>query len=121
MADEKMTAKDAKYVLIGLAPDVCYTGSKKKKGKKVPYQITHNMSTSEQCSDNVFVNGKPAFLHNLSYVDKVEGDEPGTGGGVITGVNMEVSHSEKHSQSVFINGKPVVRTGDKVHMNTKRP
>lgn len=121
MADERLTGRDARYVLISMAPDVCHTGSKKKKGKPVPFPITHQMDQSEQCSGNVFVNDKPVYLHGLSYVDKVTGDELGTGGGVVTGVNVEISHSLQKSATVFVNGHPVVRTGDKVHMNTKKP
>jgi uncharacterized Zn-binding protein involved in type VI secretion len=121
MADEQATAKDADYVLISMAPDVCYTGSKVKKGYPLPFPIIHDMSTAQQCSANVFINDEPAFMHNHSFADDVTGDEAGTGGGVVTQVNMKVSHSEQKSSSVFINGKPMVRTGDTVFMNTKKP
>jgi Domain of unknown function (DUF4150) len=121
MADERATAKDSDYVLIFMAPDVCYTGSKVKKGWPLPFPIMHDMSTAQQCSDNVFINGEPAFMHSMSYVDDVHGDELGTGGGVVSTVNMKVSHSEQRSATVFINGKPMVRTGDTVFMNTKKP
>lgn len=121
MADERLTGKDSRYLLVSLVPDVCRTGTKKKKGKPVPFPITHRMDQSTQCSDNVFVNDKPVYLHGLSYVDNVSGDEPGGGGGVVTGVNVEISHSLQKSATVLVNGHPVVRTGDKVHMNTKRP
>ena len=120
MADERMTAKDADYVLVCLCPDVCWTPI----GNSVvpiPYAITHNMSTAQQCSKDVFVNGNATFLHAMSFVDKVQGDAPGVRGGVITGVNEKVSHSLQHSSSVYINGQPMVRTGDRVHMNTKKP
>ena len=40
----------------------------------IPYAISHTMDQSEQCSQDVFVNGKPAFLHSMSYVDNVQGD-----------------------------------------------
>jgi len=119
MADEHLTAKDARFLLVYTTYDVCWTPSRS--GYLVPYVIAHDMSLSEQCSENVFSNGKPVFLHHMSYVDDVQGDEPGMGGGVITGVNMKVSHSMQHSSSVFVNGHPVVRTGDKVHMNTRKP
>lgn len=120
MADERLTAKDGDFMLISIAPDVCWTPV----GKKVvpiPYAISHTMEQSEQCSQDVFVNGKPAFLHGMSYVDNVQGDEPGSKGGVITGVNVKISHSLQKSPTVFINGHPAVRTGDMVHMNTKKP
>lgn len=120
MATENITAKDSAYVLISIAPDVCLTpiGSSV---VPIPYPITHRMNQSEQCSKDVFINGEAAFLHELSFVDKVQGDAPGTRGGVVTGVNGKVSHSLNHSSTVFINGKPMVRTGDRVQMNTKKP
>lgn len=120
MADERVTAKDDDYVLVCLAPDVCLTPM----GNSVvpiPYPITHQMGSAQQCSANVFVNGKPAFRHGLSFVDAVKGDAPGNKGGVVSGVYGKVSHSIAHSPSVFINGLPMVRTGDRVHMNTKKP
>ena len=119
MADEQLTAKDSRFLVVGMVPDVCLTPNKS--GYPVPYPIAHEMSQSEQCSADVFSNGKPVFMHRMSYVDNVHGDEPGMGGGVITGVNMKVSHSKQHSTGVFVNGHPVVRTGDQMHMNTRKP
>lgn len=120
MADERITAKDGDFMLISMTPDVCWTpmGSSV---VPIPYAVSHTMDQSEQCSDNVFVNDKPVFLHGLSYVDNVKGDEPGTRGGVITTVNVKVSHSLEKSRTVYVNGHPVVRTGDLVHMNTTKP
>lgn len=120
MADERITAKDGQYMLVNLAPDVCLTpvGSSV---VPIPYAISHKMDQSEQCSKNVFVNDKAVYLHGLSYVDNVKGDEAGTKGGVITGVNTKISHSLQKSRNVYVNGHLVVRTGDKVHMNTAKP
>lgn len=120
MALEKFTAQDGQFVLVCMAPDVCWTPIGDKK-LPIPYPITHTMANAKQCSRNVYVNGKPAYMHANSYVDNVSGDNPGTDGGVVTGVNMKVSHSQQHSPSVFVNGKPSVRTGDTVYMNTRKP
>lgn len=116
MADEAATAKDGQFVLINTLPDVCITN-----GSPVPYPITHAMDKSGQCSPNVYFRGKPAFLHNESFVDEVTGDEPGIGKGVVSGTNISISHSIGKSASVYINGKPMVRTGDQVWMNYKKP
>lgn len=120
MATEAATFKDAQFVIVSLTPDVCLTPM----GGgfvPIPYPTTHALDQSKQCSKNVFLNDQPAFLHNESFVDKVTGDEPGTKGGVVTGVHMKVSHSITHSPAVYINGKPMVRTGDQVWMNQKPP
>jgi uncharacterized Zn-binding protein involved in type VI secretion len=120
MANERITTKDGQYMLVSMAPDVCLTPV----GNSVvpiPYAISHAMDQSAQCSENVFVNDEAVFLHGLSFVDKVKGDEAGSKGGVVTGVNGKVSHSLQKSETVFVNGHPIVRTGDRVHMNTKKP
>ncbi|WP_354384636.1 DUF4150 domain-containing protein [Paracidovorax avenae] len=119
MASESITAKDAKFKVIFLSPDVCLTPGKN--GMPVPYPVMHTLDLSEQCSPNVFIAGKPAYLHNQSYVDKVKGDEPGTGKGVVSQSHMRISHDIDHSQSVFINGRACVRTGDMMWMNWPAP
>jgi len=119
MADEAATAKDKRFRLVSLLPDVCKTPGKK--GKPIPYPITHSMDQSAQCSPNVFFRGEPAFLHNESYVDKVKGDEPGGGKGIVSKTHVKVSHSIDKSRSVYVNGKPIVRTGDMMWMNYKKP
>ena len=119
MANEAATAKDAQFVLISLLPDVCLTPTKS--GYPVPYVITHRMDQSEQCSPNVFFRGKPAYLHNESYVDNVRGDEPGAGKGVISRTHVKISHNIDKSPTVYVNGRPIVRTGDMMWMNWKKP
>jgi type VI secretion system secreted protein VgrG len=115
MAIETATAQDKQFRLISLYPDVCITPSKK--GYPVPYPITHAMDQSKQCSPNVFFAGKAAYLHNESYVDNVQGDEAGTGKGVVSQTHMKISHNIGKSPSVYVNGKPIVRTGDSMWMN----
>lgn len=119
MADEAATARDKRFRLVSLLPDVCNTPGKK--GKPIPYPITHTMDQSAQCSPNVFFRGEPAFLHNESYVDRVKGDEPGGGKGVISKTHVKISHSIDKSRSVYVNGSPIVRTGDMMWMNYKLP
>ena len=118
MADEVGVANDGQFVLINTMPDVCLTPTKM--GIPIPYPITHRMDQSQQCSPNVFFAGKPAYLHEESYVDNVKGDEPGGGGGVISGTHVRISRSIDRSETVFVNGRRVVRTGDKVWMNRKK-
>jgi len=81
MAKEAATAKDAQFVLVSILPDVCFTPKKPPHGVPVPYPIMHKMDKSKQCSSNVFFRGKPAYLHEASYVENVTGDEAGAGKG----------------------------------------
>ena len=119
MADENIVAKDARFRITSLAPDVCLTPGKS--GYPIPYPITHKMDQSENCSPNVYFRGKAAFLHNESFVDNVKGDEPGKGKGVVSQTHMKISHSIRHSRDVYVNGKAIVRTADQVWMNWKKP
>ncbi|SFD81051.1 DUF4150 domain-containing protein [Paracidovorax konjaci] len=119
MASESITAKDARFKVICMAPDVCLTPGKN--GVPVPYPIVHMMDQSMHCSPNVFIASKPAYLHNQSYVDNVKGDEAGGGKGVVSQTHMKISHDIDYSKSVFINGRAIVRTGDKMWMNWTEP
>lgn len=120
MAIEHVTAKDSRYYIVSITPDVCFTPIGDE-SIPLPYFLFHTMDQSDQCSPDVFIRGKPAFLHKWSFVDNAQGDEPGVDGGIITGVNMRVTHSKQYSDSVYINNKNIVRTADIVYMNTKRP
>lgn len=119
MADENIVAKDARFRIVSLCPDVCITPSKK--GKPVPYPITHQLDQACQCSPNVFLQGNPVYLHNESFVDNVKGDEPGAGKGVVSRTHMKISHNIGHSANVFVNARPIVRTADAMWMNWKAP
>src|SRR5258708_38062648 len=69
VADENIASKDGRFRIVSLTPDVFLTPSKN--GVPVPYPITHQMNQSRQCSPNVFLQGKPVYLHNQSYVDRL--------------------------------------------------
>ena len=118
MANETATAQDAQFRLVSLAPDVCLTPGKQ--GVPVPYPITHTMDQSLQCSPNVYLQGKPVYLHNESSVDNVQGDEPGKGGGVVSQVNTKISHNIDESPTVYVNGRQIMRTADMMWMNCKK-
>jgi Domain of unknown function (DUF4150) len=121
MAHEAATARDAQFVLVSILPDFCFTPKAPPKGVPVPYPITHDMSQSAQVSPNVFFAGKGAYLHDESYVDNVTGDEPGLGKGVVSQTHVKISHNIGKSGSVFVNGCAIVRTGDAMWMNGKKP
>lgn len=118
MALEHLVSKDAQFRVVNLTPDVCLTPGKT--GYPVPYPITHTLDRAQQCSDDVYQQGKPVYLGNDSYVDRVMGDEPGQGGGVISQVNVKISHNIGQSRNVYVNGRPIVRTGDPMWMNWRK-
>ena len=119
MALNAATAKDKQFVIISMTPDVCFTPTDPPppKGIPVPYPITHKFSSAKKLSKNVFFNGKPAYLHKVSLVDNVMGDQPGMGKGILSRTHMKISHNIGKSATVFVNNKPIVRTGDMMWMN----
>jgi hypothetical protein len=120
MALQAATSKDSQFVIICMAPDVCFTPKKPNMGVPVPYPITHKFDQTKKPSKNVFFNDKPAYHHKSSYVDNVQGDQPGQGKGLVSQTNVKISHNIDKSDTVFVNGKPLVRTGDMVWMNWKK-
>ena len=119
VAEENIVSKDKRFRIVSLTPDVCLTPDRA--GYPVPYPITHLLDQSEQCSPNVFLQGKPVYLHNESYVDHVRGDEAGGGKGVVSQTHVRISHDIEHSRTVFVNGQQIVRTGDMMWMNWEKP
>lgn len=108
--------KDGSFVAVTELPDWCWTPV----GEGyvlVPYPLIAFLSDEEAPSPDVYFNRQPAVMLDHSYVRKVYGDEAGTGGGVMTGVNEGTVLPDTASSSVFVNGKRLVRHGDKVWMN----
>jgi hypothetical protein len=120
MAAQTATAKDDQFVIVSMAPDVCFTPKKPNMGVPIPYPITHKFNQAKKPSKNVFFKDKAAYRHKVSYVDKVQGDQPGMGKGLVSQTNVKISHNIDKSSTVFVNGKPLVRTGDMMWMNWKK-
>lgn len=96
-------------------PDVCLTPV----GPSVvpiPYPNIGQLSLTEEASNNVNVAGNPV-IHMGSYIPSTTGDEPGTGGGVISGVNLGLVEFKTYSNTVNVNGKGVVRMFDATGQN----
>lgn len=78
----------------------------------VPYQVLVDLAGAVGCLSDVFFNGKPAFVMDLSSVPTCRGDDAGTSNGVKSGtLNGEVKPLAG-SPTVLAHGKPVIRKGD---------
>lgn len=112
--------KDHTFYAVSASPDVCLTP----RGAgmvPVPYQIIcPNLAGSEKVAQTVHLNGAPAFQWSHSLAPPVVGDEPGTGGGVKSGVNMGKCWAPEASTNVRAERRRIVRHGDKAWMNVKR-
>ena len=85
----------------------------------VPYQVSAKLGGSTEVIRNVQFNRAPVYVYAHSLAPPVKGDEPGTGGGIVSGVNRGKVWAFTSSQSVRAGGRKVVRVGDRCWMNCK--
>jgi hypothetical protein len=86
----------------------------------VPYTITAYFNVAENTAPKVNYGGLPAFTM-ASRLPRVEGDEQGTGGGIVSKVNLGYCRPVEHSGTVKAHKQHVVRQGDLMHMNCNGP
>jgi hypothetical protein len=87
-------------------PDVCLTPSAPSP-VPVPYPNMGMLNQATRVSTKVKFSGKPAVLLN-SEIPRSSGDEAGTNGGVVSGVNMGPVVFKKGSSKVRIEGQACV-------------
>src|SRR5262249_41904263 len=110
--------KDATFYAITKEPDVCLTpmgGAM----VPVPYMIYASLEGSMKCIEGVHFNDKPCYVYDHSLAPQVQGDEPGPGGGVKSGVNKGKVWAFEAATNVRANSKRIVREGDRCWMNVK--
>lgn len=83
MAKLEAGRKSSKYMVKSITPDVCLTPPNM---TPVPYNITIKLGEADKVSPNVNLKKEPAAIMSLVQ-SPVTGDEAGTGGGVVSGVN----------------------------------
>lgn len=98
------------------APDFCKTPG----AGVVPYVNVAFSRDLIKGSRTVRTNGVPAALKNSEFKPSY-GDEPGVGGGVISGVNRGWAKFTNYSRDVFIEGRNVARLTDPMMMNGNQP
>ncbi len=110
--------KDSRFYAVTTSPDVCLTpmgGAM----VPVPYQLYADLGGSQKCIPNVRFNHQPCYVYDHSLAPKVQGDEPGTGGGVVSGVNVGKVWAYEASSNVRAEGRRIVRVDDHCWMNMK--
>lgn len=93
-------------------PDVC-----KSPTAPVPYTNIAYSRTLAKGTKTVRADGGNMISILGSEYATSEGDEPGTGGGVISGVNKHRATWLSWSPNVFMEGRPVCRKTDKMLLN----
>ncbi|MCH9686869.1 MAG: DUF4150 domain-containing protein [Deltaproteobacteria bacterium] len=98
-------------------PDVCKTPTP---GGPVPipYPNTGQASDTSKGPPTVCCDGEMPMVKGAKY-SKTTGDEPGTVGGVVSGVNRDVAEFMMYSFDVKFEGKGVCRLGDPLFHNKK--
>jgi len=112
-------SKSPDALVVSIAPDVCWTpmgGTM----IAVPYNIIGRLENAIGTSAKDLYNGRPGFTM-ASRIPTVEGDEAGTGGGVISGVNCGYCRPVEHSTTYKVRGSWMVREGDLMAMNCAGP
>ncbi len=100
------------------APDVCKTPTP---GGPVPipYPIFAMNTDIAQGTTTVQADGGQMIAHRTSVFMKCTGDQPGTIGGVVSGVFGQKSEWITFSPTVYVQGKNISRLTDKLFMNNK--
>jgi hypothetical protein len=110
--------RDGRFYVVSAAPDVCLTpmgGGM----VPVPYPLYASLEGSLKCIASVNFNNRPVYVFDHSLAPAVKGDEPGTGGGVKSGVNVGRVWAEGASLNVRAEHRRVVRVGDRCWLNVK--
>jgi hypothetical protein len=106
-------------IITCLAPDVCKT----QVGNAVvpiPYMIISKLDWSQKTVPSVTLTGQEAFTMD-SRTDKVTGDEPGSLGGVKSGVNKGYCRPQSNKSTVFVGGAELIQDSNFYEMNCAGP
>jgi hypothetical protein len=98
-------------------PDVCKTPAAPSP-VPIPYPNLGMSSDTSQGPTTVKTDGVMPMVKGAVYM-RSSSDEPGTLGGIISGVNMSVSEYLMYSFDVKFEGKNVCRMGDPLWHNKK--
>lgn len=105
---------DGGGTVTATVPDVCKTPPN---AVPVPFPNIARAADLTGGTTTVFVDGNNMAAHSASRFAKSSGDEPGTLGGVVSGVNMGDASWISYSMDVFLEGLNACRLTDKMLLN----
>lgn len=109
--------KGSNGICVATIPDVCKTPSPA--GPiPIPYPNISMSSSLEGGTKKVKADGQMC-AHQPSKYGRSNGDEAGTAGGVVSGVNMKAAEWITFSFNVNLEGKGACRLSDKMMCNNK--
>lgn len=116
MADKEAAPKYIEVIIISSSPDICLSPD-----KPCPYQIVAYFSDAQLFSTNVNLTICPATTM-LTRITRVYGDEPGSGGGVTSHVNLGYCRPiAAASSTVRVNSQSLLRHDTEFEMNCAGP
>lgn len=98
-------------------PDVCLTPTSNG-DVPIPYPNTGCASDTSAGPRSVTLDGRMPMVKGAKY-RKTSGDEPGTRGGVVSGVHRNVAEFTSYSFDVKLEGKNACRLGDTLFHNKR--
>jgi hypothetical protein len=105
--------------IICLAPCVCNTPAGSAM-VPVPYMIISSLADACRTVPSVLFGGEEAFTMN-SRITTLKGNEPGTGGGVASGVHLGYSRPQTNKSSFYAGGYQVIQHDCVFEMNCNGP
>jgi uncharacterized Zn-binding protein involved in type VI secretion len=109
--------KGSDGMAIASAPDVCKTPSPP---VPVPYPNLAKSSDLVEGTTSVTVEGNSVAVKGCAFATST-GDEAGTAGGVVSGINKGKAKFTNYSFDVKMEGKNACRLGDSMSMNGNGP
>lgn len=115
MAENEGVGETGEAIVMCTSPDVCLTS-----GAPVPYQIIARFDSVIRQEATVRFKGNKVMTMD-SRITNVIGDEAGTGGGIISGVNLGYCRPITHSTTVRAGGNHVIYHSALYWMNCAGP
>lgn len=112
--------KGSNGIATAAAPDVCLTPGPPTGPVPMPYPNIAMSSSLASGTTTVTADGQPIAIKDSMFATST-GDEPGVGGGIVSGVNKGAAKFVNYSMDVKIEGANVARLGDPMTMNGNGP
>ncbi|MEM9189074.1 MAG: PAAR-like domain-containing protein [Myxococcota bacterium] len=106
---QEVASEDSGHAFVPTVPSVCTTPMAPAP-TPVPYPITGATDRLDPGCEDVTIEGRRA-MNTKGKVPKLHGNEPGTGGDVVSGVTGGTAVAIVGAATVMFEGAPVVTTG----------